>query len=68
MTTFVRNDDGTWRRDDEHHSNVLVDTGRLPEVLAGEGVDAEVRSSFGTEVLPVGLRVLVGRRPGRQPR
>src|SRR5437667_185346 len=25
MTTFVRNDDGSWRRDDERHDNVLVD-------------------------------------------
>ncbi len=62
MTTFVRNDDGTWRRDDEHHDNVLMDTGRLPDLLAGEAVDAEIRSSFGAEELPVGLRALIGRR------
>src|SRR5262249_13873768 len=26
MTTFVRDDTGSWRRDDERHDNVLVDT------------------------------------------
>lgn len=62
MTTFVRNEDGTWRRDDERHDNVLVDTGRIPALLAGEGVRAEVRASFGTEILPQGLRALVGTR------
>ncbi|HEV3282394.1 MAG TPA: class I SAM-dependent methyltransferase [Acidimicrobiales bacterium] len=62
LTTFLRNEDGTWRRDDERHDNVLIDTGRLPALLAAEGVDAEVRSSFGTEQLPIGLRALVGNR------
>ncbi len=62
MTTFVRNGDGTWRRDDERHDNVLIDTGRLPALLAGEGVEAEVGSSFGAEQLPIGLRSLIGKR------
>ena len=26
ITTFLRNDDGSWRRDDERHENVLLDT------------------------------------------
>ena len=30
ITVFVRNDDGSWRRDDERHENVLVDTARIP--------------------------------------
>jgi SAM-dependent methyltransferase len=30
MTTFVRNDDGSWRRDDERHDNVLIDTTTRP--------------------------------------
>ena len=64
MTTFVRNDDLSWRRDDERHDNVLVDTSRLPALLAAHGVEAEVGTSFGTETLPVGLRTLVGRRTG----
>ncbi len=63
MTTFVRNDDGTWRRDDERHDNALVDTSLIPALLAPHGVVVVVRSSFGTEQLPVGLRALVGRRP-----
>jgi SAM-dependent methyltransferase len=60
MTTFVRNEDGTWRRDDERHDNVLIDTDRLPAVLAGEGMKADIRMSFGTEDFPIGLRALIG--------
>lgn len=62
ITTFVRNDDGSWRRDDERHDNVLVDVSRVPAQLAASGVDADVRSSFGDERLPTGLFVIVGRR------
>ena len=65
MAVFVRNDDGSWRRDDERHENVLIDTARLPRLLAEHGVDATVASSFGAETLPAGLRAVVGRRrPG----
>jgi SAM-dependent methyltransferase len=63
ITTFVRNDDGSWRRDDERHENVLVDTSRVPALLAEHGIDAEVRASFGTEKLPDGLTAIVGGRP-----
>ena len=38
ITVFIRNDDGSRRRDDERHGNVLIDTVRGPELLAGEGV------------------------------
>ena len=62
ITTFLRNEDGSWRRDDERHRNVLLDTAALADRLAGQGVEVTVRSSFGTEALPAGLRVLVGRR------
>ncbi len=62
MAVFVRNDDGSWRRDDERHVNVLVDTGRIPALLGAHGVEATVRASFGGESLPVGLRAVVGRR------
>jgi SAM-dependent methyltransferase len=62
ITTFVHNGDGSWRRSDERHDNVLVETDRLPALLAEHGVDAEVRASFDTETLPPGLRVVVGRR------
>jgi SAM-dependent methyltransferase len=63
MTIFVRNDDGSWRRDDERHDNVLIDTALVPEILAARGVEAEVGSSFGTEQLPTGLRAVVGLKP-----
>jgi SAM-dependent methyltransferase len=64
MTTFVPNEDGSWRRDDERHDNILIDTARAAEVLSSKGVEVEVRSSFGTEQHPVGLRTLIGSRPG----
>ncbi|MDQ4133818.1 MAG: class I SAM-dependent methyltransferase [Actinomycetota bacterium] len=62
ITVFRRNNDGSWRRDDERHENVLLDTARIPGLLADHGVDAEVRNSFGSETLPPGLRTVVGRR------
>jgi SAM-dependent methyltransferase len=61
MTTFVRRD-GRWARDDEHHENVLVDIEEAAERLAARGVSARVEQSFGREVLPTGLRVIVGER------
>ncbi len=63
IAVFVRNDDGSWRRDDERHENVLIDTTQVPAVLAAHGVEARVAVSFGGEQLPVGLRAIVGRRP-----
>lgn len=63
ITTFLRNEDNTWRRDDEHHDNVLIDTSRVPGLLAAHGVEAAVGSSFGIESLPAGLKVVTGRRP-----
>ena len=62
MTIFVKNDDGSWRRDEERHDNVLIDTTLVPGLLAQQGVEAQVRPSFGTEQLPTGLRALVGHR------
>lgn len=62
MTTFLRNDDGTWRRSDERHDNVLVDTSRIPGLLEPHGVIATIEPSFGSEELPVGLKVVIGRR------
>ena len=62
MTIFVRNDDRSWRRDQEHHDNVLVDTGRIPDLLAPHGVDVRVAPAFGNEELPAGLVALIGRR------
>ena len=65
ITTFLRNDDGSWRRDDERHVNVLIDTGRVPALLADFGVQATVAPAFGTEHLPEGLVAVVGRKVGR---
>jgi SAM-dependent methyltransferase len=62
MTTFVPNKDGSWRRDDERHDNVLIDTSLVPALLARHGVEATVGSSFGSELLPAGLRTIIGRR------
>ncbi len=63
MTTFVRNDDGSWRRDDERHDNVLVDTSLIPGRLEAEGLRAAVEPSFGDERLPEGLVVIAASRP-----
>jgi SAM-dependent methyltransferase len=64
MTTFVRNDDDTWRRDHERHDNVLLDVSAVPPLLAGEGVAAVARRSFGRWELPVGLYAIVGTKTG----
>jgi SAM-dependent methyltransferase len=63
MTTFVRNEDGSWRRDDERHVNVLIETALVPNLLARHGLEVTVASSFGAERLPTGLRAIIGRRP-----
>ena len=62
MAIFVRNPDGSWRRDDERHENVLFDTSTIASLLAEHGLEATVGSSFGGEELPVGLRTVVGYR------
>jgi SAM-dependent methyltransferase len=64
ITTFLRDDEGSWRRDDETHHNVLVDTTLVPDLLAGHGVEAEVLLAFGSEEFPVGLRAIVGQKTG----
>jgi hypothetical protein len=63
IATFLRNPDGTWRRDDERHENVLLDTTLIPGLLRAHGVEVVVGTSFGAETLPTGLRTLIGRRP-----
>jgi SAM-dependent methyltransferase len=60
ITTFVRNPDGSWRRDDERHENVLVDTSQVVALLASHGVAAALGTSFGVEELPPGLVTIVG--------
>jgi SAM-dependent methyltransferase len=72
MTTFVRQEGGMWRRDDERHDNVLIETSKVPALLGLHGVEATVSDSFGDELLPAGLVAVVGRKTGpagdRSPR
>jgi SAM-dependent methyltransferase len=62
ITTFTAAGDGSWRRDDERHENVLVDTAGIPALLAAHGVEAEVVSAFGDQRLPEGMVAITGRR------
>jgi SAM-dependent methyltransferase len=62
ITTFVPDGAGAWRRGGEHHENALVDTSRIPALLAGLGVRASVGTSFGDAELPAGLRSVTGRK------
>ncbi len=64
MTTFVRTVGGTWRRDHERHDNVLLDTATVPALLAPHGLHVGIGEAFGSEVLPVGLHTVIGRRGG----
>jgi len=52
-TTFTRAD-GTYRRDDDRHDNVMADVASVPGILAAQCVEATVHDAFGTERLPVG--------------
>jgi SAM-dependent methyltransferase len=63
IASFLPNEDGTWRRDDERHENVLVQTSAVPAFLEQHGVEARVAESFGDEQLPDGLVAIVGRKP-----
>jgi hypothetical protein len=62
MAAFTRNEYGSWRRDDERHDNVLVDTSHVPELFDANGVRASVQPSFGTEEPLVGLHAIVGHK------
>jgi len=62
ITTFVLDDASGWRRDDECHENVLVDTSRIPALLAEQGVRAAVGPAFGDAELPPGMRAVIGRK------
>ena len=67
MATFLRNDDGTWRRDDERHDNVLIDTSRVPALLAADGVTATVEARFGNHELFTGLVAIIGSKGAGAP-
>jgi SAM-dependent methyltransferase len=62
IAAFLRGEDGAWRRDDERHENVLVDTALVPALLAKHEVQARLSESFGEEKLPDGLVAIVGRK------
>lgn len=62
---FVRSGPESWRRDDELHDNILIDTDEIPRSLARHGIRAELRRSFGSEVLPTGLVAVVGVQTAR---
>jgi SAM-dependent methyltransferase len=64
LTTFVRGADGSYRRAEEHHGNILIDTSLVPALLRERGVTATIGSSFNDDKhpLPVGLRTIVGHR------
>ena len=64
MAIFSRNPDGTWRRDDERHDNVLLDVTTIPPLLLAHGVEASVGAAFGDETMPKGLYTVVGRKAG----
>jgi len=66
ITTFVRTADGSWRRDDERHDNVLVDTATVPALLQAHGLEVAVGTAFGSEELPAGLMTVIGVRPGQR--
>ena len=58
-SAFLGSEDGTWRRDDERHENVLVDTACLLPRAWSPSPESE---SFGDEDLPDGLVAIVGRK------
>ncbi|HUH06369.1 MAG TPA: class I SAM-dependent methyltransferase [Egibacteraceae bacterium] len=62
MTTFVRVGEDAWRRDDERHDNVLVDTSQVPAQLARHGVAAVIETTLGDYELPDGLVAIIGTR------
>jgi hypothetical protein len=65
ITTFVPDGHGAWRRDSEHHENVLVDTSGIPALLREHGVEATVGSRFGAAELPPGLKAVIGTKNRR---
>jgi hypothetical protein len=60
--SFIRADDDTWKRDEEVHRNVLMDTAMVPTFLSAQGVLAHVGNSFGGETLPQGLVTVIGNK------
>jgi SAM-dependent methyltransferase len=57
---FMRAEDNNWRRDEEIHHNVLMDTTLIPALLSEQGLMARVGQAFGEEELPHGLVTILG--------
>ena len=55
MTIFSRNADGSWRRDDERHDNVLLDVRTIPPLLAAHGVECDGRHGLRRRDAAAGL-------------
>jgi hypothetical protein len=66
ITTFLPDEDGSWRRSREQHESVLIDTARLPAPFDAHGVDAVIGSPFGSERLSDRLQVVTGQRRGSE--
>jgi len=64
ITTFVRQADGAYRRREEYHRNVLIDTSTVPDLLRRHGVQATIGTTFDDPEYPVprGLKTVVGHR------
>lgn len=58
MISFVHRG-GQWRRDEEVHRNVLMDTSKLPALLREHGIESRILDAFGGEVQPEGLVVVL---------
>lgn len=61
-STFVLIRDGTWLRDDETHTNTLIDVRTLATSIDGDGLTADVADSFGSEEPEKGFLVLIVHR------
>lgn len=64
FTTFVRSEDGGWRRADERHEIRLLQGQRVADHLRESGVTVTVNPSFGAERLRAGMVAVIGRRMG----
>ena len=60
LTTFVRTEDGTYRRADEVHEFVHVDADAALETLRRNGMDVALGQAFGDTTLPEGLASVIG--------
>lgn len=60
--SFLKMEDTHWRRHEEVHTTVLIDTKKLPEHLSQYGLDVTIQSSLGDYKLQQGLVAVIGRK------